>query len=222
MPMPQQYRPKRAWLAGLAWFAVCQWLGWQSGVVDVLIVEPWFTPEQLVDPYWLLATALVSGHVGFAYLYFWPRGTTHHGRPLHRGWATAFGLLWGITQSQLLLAAWYYLAGYHVARLWLVVAMLAIASAWAGTWHRQFWDRYVLPDHRIREWNRRKLLYAHAPFLLLSLLHLAVFDNPVLFVIWQTVALVASCWAMRFPAPGDPDTPPHDGRGVPMADGQAV
>lgn len=201
--MPTRYSPRRAWALGLAWFAFCLWASWQSGVLSLLVVDPWFSPEQLADPAWLIATAVVSAHVGFAYLYYWPRGTTHHGRPLRRFWAPLFGFLWGLSQSQLVLVVWYYLAGFAVARVWLIIAMVMIYWVWNVLWQDRFWDRYVSPEHNIREWNARKLLIAHLPFLVLSLLHLAIFDNPVLFVVWQTVALVASCWAMRFPAPGD-------------------
>ena len=216
MPMPSRYSPRRAWLLGVAWFVFCLWVSWRAGLMSRLLAEPWFMPEQLVDPWWLLATAIVSAHVGFAYLYLWPRGTTHHGRRLRRVWATAFGFFWGIAQSQLVLVIWYYVASYPVARTWHVATMVVIYSVWSGLWQSRFWDRYVSPDHNIREWNTRKVLLAHVPFLVLSLVHLSIFDNPVLFVIWQTVALVASCWAMRFPAPYDPDAPPHDGLGIPI------
>ena len=218
MPMPSRYSPARAWQLGSAWFAFCLAVSWQSGVFELLVVDRWFEPAQLADIRWWLATALVSAHVGFAYVYYWPRGTTHHGRPRRPLWSPLFGFLWGATQSQLVLAVWYALASLPVARIWIVIAMVLIYSLWSGVWQSQFWDRYVSPDHNIREWNIRKVLIAHLPFLVLSLIHLALFDNPMLFVIWQTVALVASSWAMRFPAPGDPDAPPHDGLGVPLAD----
>ena len=59
----------------------------------------------------------------------------------------------------------------------------------------------MAPPHNIESWNLRKVLVCHVPFLLLALTHLAVFDNGLLFVLWQAAAMTFAAWHMRFPPP---------------------
>ena len=82
--------------------------------------------------------------------------------------------------------------------------MYAIYSVFAGLWQSRFWDVYVSPVHNIESWNMRKVFVCHTPFLVLALTHLGVYGNGAIFVAWQILALMASAWAMHFPAPGDP------------------
>lgn len=212
------YSPYVAWLRGGIFFCACFLISRASGVMTTLLYEPWFGVSQLGNSAWWLATLLVSGHVAFAYLYFWPRGTTDHGRPLHRSLVLIFGILWGLAQSQLVLSVYAQLSTFIGNPVLLVVAMVILYSAFAATWQSRYWDVHVSPGHNIREWNVRKVLVAHVPFLVLSLIHLTVFGNAALFVMWQVVALAASTWVMHFPAPGDPETPQHDGQGVKLTE----
>ncbi len=179
-----------------------------------LIESPFVAPGQLDDPLWLLATALVSVYVVFAYAFYWPKGTLSHGRPLHPGFVLLFGILWGGCQGQLVLAIFRLIQSAELATIWTVLIMLLVYSTLTALWHSRFWDIHVSPDHNIYEWNARKVLVAHTPFLILAVTHLALFDNAALFVVWQIMALVTSSYVMRFPAPSDPESPAHDGAGV--------
>jgi hypothetical protein len=212
------YSPTLAWLRGGIFFCACFLISRASGVMTMLLYEPWFEVPQLGNLAWWVATLLVSGHVAFAYLYFWPRGTSDHGRPLHRSHVLTFGVLWGLAQSQLVLSVYVQLSKHIGNPVLLVIAMVIIYSAFAATWQSRYWDVHVSPAHNIREWNVRKVLIVHLPFLILSLIHLGIFENAALFVMWQVVALAASTWVMHFPAPGDPETPQHDGQGVTLTE----
>lgn len=208
------YSPKKAWIRASVYFAACLMVSWLSGVMQSLTSTPVVSELQLSDLTWWVSTALVTAYVVFAYFYFWPKGTVNHGRPMHLGLVLIFGFLWGACQGQLVLALFRLIESGGLAGGWNVLIMFAVYSGLTAAWHSRFWDVYVSPDHNIFEWNVRKVLIAHVPFLLLSVTHLAVYNNAAIFVAWQVVALTASTYVMRFPAPGDPETPAHDGQGV--------
>ena len=157
---------------------------------------------------------LVTAYVLSAYLYVWPKGTINHGRPLHLGSVLIFGFLWGVCEGQLVLAMFRLIESIGMAAGWNVLIMFVVYSALTAIWHSRYWDVYVSPDHNIIEWNVRKVLIAHVPFFLLSVTHLAIFNNAAIFVAWQVIALMASTFVMRFPLPGDRETPAHDGQGI--------
>ena len=199
--MSEPYNSQSAWRRGLIYFAACFAIAWFIGVTQLIIAEPLLQEIQLGDTRWWLFTGLVTAHVLFAYLWFWPRGTFTAGREGHWLMTPLFGLLWGAAQGQLLIAI--YLATEYLALNQILTAIIVITvySGWAGFWQSQYWDIYVAPEHNIPEWNTRKVLVCHVPFLILSVLHYMTFRNAGLVVIWQIIALMASSWTMRFPAP---------------------
>ena len=79
-----------------------------------------------------------------------------------------------------------------------MISYLCIGT-YNGLLHHFFWDIYVSPPHNYSEWNARKVLFCHTPNLLVSLSYLAVFGNLWVFLGLQTLALLLSAWAMRFP-----------------------
>jgi hypothetical protein len=210
----RMYSPKKAWIRAGIYFAFSLLVGWASGVLQALLQSPVVSEAQLSDLVWWASTALVTAYVLFAYCYFWPKGTVDHGRSLHLGPVLLFGFLWGACQGQLVLAMFRLVESAGLAAGWNVLIMFIVYSVLTAAWHSRFWDVYVAPDHNIFEWNARKVLVAHVPFLLLALTHLAIFNNALVFVAWQIMALTASTYVMRFPAPGDPETPAHDGQGI--------
>ena len=178
------------------YFLICFALAWISGVTRQILDEPLVHETQLGSGMWWLATAIVTAHVLFAYAWFWPRGTVTFDRPSHPVVSRLFGLLWGAAQGQLILALIFAVENFELADLWTYLIVVAIWSNFAGLWQSQFWDVYVSPEHNIPEWNVRKVLVAHVPYLLLSVAHYMTFRNAGLFVIWQIIALTAS--ASRF------------------------
>lgn len=140
-----------------------------------------------------------------AYGLVWPRGTYTLDRP--RDWASpAFGLVWGGCEGLLLLSV-----AVVVGNPWLAFVVL---SALQGAWHAAYWDRYVAPEHNDPRWNLPKVLLCHVPNLGLTLWFLHRTEAGGWFVVFQTIALVLSATAMRFPrpvrAPGGPLSPPRD------------
>lgn len=210
------YQPRLAWLRALAFFAICLVAAWFAGVTPFLLREPLADTKQTGDALWWLATLSVTAYVLFAYLYFWPKGTTHQGRALHVPVVLVFGLLWGLAQGQLALVVFGWIEQLGLGRAWDVVIMFGIYANLTAVWHSRYWDVHVAPDHNIYEWNLKKVLVVHTPFLLLAVTHLAIYGNATIFVAWHVIALTAAAWVMRFPAPWDANAPAHDGKGVRM------
>ena len=196
-----RYDSLSAWRRAAGYFIVCFVVAGIMGVPQTLVHQPLATDVQLGDVRWRIATAGVTAYVLFAYAWYWPRGTTHCGRRGHPVATPLFGLLWGAAQGQLIVALFFAIEQLGFSGIITTVIVFTLYSAWAGLWQSQYWDIYIAPEHNLRGWNLRKVLVAHVPYLALSLLHLMTFRNVALFVIWQIVALTASAWAMRFPAP---------------------
>ncbi len=197
------YRADEAWRRALMFFSVCIAVAAFAGTLRMLFTRPPVLPGQWVDAAWWLATAFVSVYTVFAYAWYWPQGTVTHGRPLRPIAATLFGCLWGFCQGALLLSAFLAVASLQFGTVPTVLITFAAYAVFAGLWQSRYWDVYVSPPHNIESWNLRKVLVCHVPFLLLALAHLSVYGNAAIFIVWQMLALTASCRAMHFPAPGD-------------------
>jgi hypothetical protein len=188
--------PRRAWLRALAYFTMCWALALGAGAEAYLV-----TTIGAVDAawWWLTGAGLAWAVVG--YWIIWPMGTRTYGRPIRPLWVAVFGVLWGASEGMLLLTAW-----SLIARLdgppGLTIALSVLATGgFLGLWHALYWDVHVAPEHNIPEWNARKVLLVHFPFLLLALTHLTRYEQGIPFVAMQVVALLGATTAMRFPAP---------------------
>jgi hypothetical protein len=196
---PKTYNARLAWLRAGVYFGAGLCLSWLTGVLDAVLQRPLFTAEQLADPAWVTFTLVCIGIEVLGYWVIWPRGTRTYGRPLHWPTVLGFGLVWGVCEAQLLLSLWAIVEKFVTAR-WLVVGLaFLIIAAFIGLWHTLYWDIYVAPDHNIPEWNLKKVLFAHTPNIICTLIYLALYGNAGMFVIFQTIALVGSTLFMRFP-----------------------
>ena len=197
------YNARHAWLRAGAYFAIGCAAGWYFGIVRKIVAEPFVTVPQLGSATWWGLSIFVSVYVLFAYGWYWPRGTVTHGRPRRLFAGFIFGGLWGFCQGLLMLAVYALIVSFDYSTVFNVVLMFLVWSTWTALWHSRYWDIKIAPEHNIAEWNLRKVLVAHAPFLLLCVTHYALFSNAALYVLWQVIALTASTLAMRFPAPHD-------------------
>lgn len=189
------------WWRALGWFSACVLASWATGVLPALLQG---TPGRSDAAGFWLATAGCLVLVAVAYGLVWPIGTFTLDRPRDLT-SYAFGAVWGLTEAQLLLA------GYAVVEdavvglggpTWAVVGLaFLLLSGIQGAWHALYWDLRVAPEHNVPEWNARKVVLCHVPNLLATLTHLAVYDAPRWFVLFQVLALALSAGAMRFPRP---------------------
>ena len=196
-------RPSAAWLRAGAYFAICLALSFYTGVLASVLSWPPVSDSDLADPRWWGMTAVVTAYTLFAYAFFWPRGTVTHGRPRRVAAGLVFGSLWGFCQGQLMLVVVWLAEQLALPTVFTIAMAFAVWSVFAALWQSLYWDVRVAPPHNIEAWNLRKVLISHMPFLLLCLVHYAMYGNAALFVAWQVIALVASSLAMRFPSPFD-------------------
>jgi hypothetical protein len=211
------YSPREAWRRALIWFAICFATAGFAGVLPRLLLGPVPTAWQhSLAARWLVIAVLAQW--AFAYLYWWPRGTVTYDRPRRVLLGIAFGTLWGTAQSLLWLSlltliqrwplSWYCQAGI----------LFLLLSSINDFWHFKYWDLQVSPAHNVLEWNARKVIFGHAPFLILTLTLVTWTGDIRFFVFIHAAALAASAVAMRFPHWRDPPVPQHRAQGLPAAE----
>lgn len=195
------YNPRSAWVRAFIYFAVCWVIAWLSGAFEVIFNQPFLTPSADITIFWLVWTAVCTVVILVGYGIIWPMGTLTHGRPLVWPAVLVFGLAWGISEGLLFVSVWL-MVGRFSANGWLIcIITFLILSTFKGVWHSQYWDIYVSPEHNIEAWNLRKVLLAHTPNLIVTLIHLTLFNSMGLFILWQTAALMLSTYFMHFPSP---------------------
>ena len=190
-PTPVRVRWRRA----LVYFVTC----WLIALAVVRVVQP--EPGRAFHGSWWSATAGVFVVAIVAYWVIWPKGTTSNCRPLHPIWALVFGLLWGASEGALAWAVWLMIdEPLTNAALVYFLSFLTIGGG-SALWHAIYWDRKIVPEHNIADWNRRKVILVHVPFLVAAIGHLQIYRQPVVFVAAYVVALVGASVAIRMPPP---------------------
>ena len=190
------YHPQSAWRRALVYFAVCLFVGWWSGALAMIFGSPWGESDA---PGFVPVVVVCFGVILVGYGYVWPKGTLTHGRSLNLASVLSFGLLWGISEGVLFVSVWLILARWLTSK-WLIILLTFLTlSTFKGLWHSQYWDIYVSPEHNIEAWNLRKVLLAHTPNLVATMIFLTFYEGVGLFVLWQTMALLLSAYFMRFP-----------------------
>lgn len=180
------------WARAAAYFAVCLLVATAAGVLSDVV-------HLAGDPDPLAVAGCLALEV-VAYGVIWPIGTYVLDRP--RDWVSpAFGLVWGLCEGMFLLSGYVLVEQLGLGKVLTVVLAFVLLSAFQGGWHAAYWDPKVSPDHNIPAWNVRKVLFCHVPNLAATLSFYAVSGSAVWFVVFQTVSLVLSSTAMRFPRP---------------------
>lgn len=193
------YSPRLAWIRGGIYFTSCFILSILSGVFSTLISQPIATRENLSNPIWWIFTFVCAIVIYIAYFIIWRRGTLTHGRELHKSSVFIFGLLWGLSEGQLMLSVWSIVEKFSSSIFVIGIISFLIISAFKGLWQSQYWDIYVSPEHNIPEWNLRKVLLGHIPNLIFTLTYLAIFGNAFIFLLFQTTGLMICTYYMHFP-----------------------
>jgi hypothetical protein len=192
------YDAGKAWRRAFIYFAVCWLIAVPTEAFALLSVR-----VAAIDGLWWWGTGigLIVSFVG--YWIIWPMGTTTSGRMLHAGWASLFGVTWGVSEGVLLISVWAVVDDL-VSPEWLAVALsFLLFGGLSAVWHARYWDVRIAPVHNIPEWDRVKVALVHSPFLLIVLVHIARYGQGRVAVAMYTVALVGASIAMRFPPPVD-------------------
>lgn len=199
-----------AWLRAAMYACFCLLLGSLSGALPALLQAPLVQAGQLSNPGWWLATGAITLFMVWAYWIYWYRNTLRFGRALSFLPQLVFGLCWGLATGLLFLSYWHFaLAVTASLPLW-VTWLLAyvMISAWQALFMDMYWDVYVSPEHDTPESIRQKVPRTHIPNMTFCLAHFAFFQNPWIFVGWQTLALLAASFGMRMPPPWSRESTP--------------
>ena len=208
------YQPRSVWARAGVFFVVAWAFSAATGTLGTILDQPIATSDQLENPRWIAMAVLCFVVVTILYAGTWASLTLVFDRRQYLVPALLFGVVWGLSTGQLLVS-FYHLADRTDLPRWgvWIVAYLAM-SAWQALFHDLFWDVYVSPEHDTPRSIRLKILVAHVPNVTLALTFLVIWNNYLLFVLIETVALVSATVFQRFPAPwaiepiDAPDTEP--------------
>lgn len=186
-----------AWIRGFAYFAACFFVSSITGVLEALLaiglpdMGAKSTSWHITLDIWIIVVLV-------GYLGVWRKGTITLDRK-YSFMALPFGILWGLSEGQLFLAFWSLAEMTGLSVLWVAVLTYVLVSIFNSGLHILFWDTYVAPAHNITEWNMKKVALAHNPNLIIGLVFLALFNEPLVFLLVQTLALTLCTNIMYFP-----------------------
>ncbi len=194
-----RYSPRMAWLRAGLYSSGALVFSSTTGVFQTVAKSPLATAAQWSDPAWIAFTAFCFAVVAWSYGYWWPRGTLTHGRKLYVVPTLLFGLAWGSCEGLLYLSFYSVLEAFQFPRLLNAVLFVGLLSIYNINYQLGWWSIHVSPPHNIKATNMGKVMFAHNPFLIISLAYLLTYGNVGIYVILNACALAASAIAMRLP-----------------------
>ena len=195
------YRPTSVWARAGVFFVIAWVFSAVTGTLGTLLDQPIATSDQLSNPRWIAMAVLCVVGVTILYAGTWARMTLVFDRRQYMMPALGFGIVWGLSTGQLLLSFYHLADGTDLPRWGVWIAAYLAISAWQALFHDLFWDVYVSPEHDTPRSIRLKILVAHIPNVTLALTFLVIWENYLLFVLIETIALVSATVFQRFPAP---------------------
>ena len=198
--LPQtDFNPKVIWIRALIVFCVCFILSWVTGTMDKILANPFVTQEQLQSTTWIIFTAVCFVFIFIAYWIVWASMTITFNRKRYLVTQICFGLVWGAATSQVFLVIWNF-AGIFDWPMWgRWILGYVLLSAFMGLWQDLYWDVYVVPEHDTPRSLKLKTICSHIPNMTLCLTYLAIYDNQLIFIMLQTMALLGASIFLRFP-----------------------
>lgn len=202
-PDTDRYDASAGWRRAAIYVASCWLLSIATGTFGSIVTDAPVDASQASNPLWWAWTVGSVTTVVVGYWVLWGRWTLHFGRRRALGWQVAFGVMWGTGTGQLFVVivdAWDR-TGWDRWGVW--VAAYLTVSVWQGLFQDMYWDLYVTPEHDTPWSISRKVAFSHIPNVTVTLTYLVLYENRLIFVGLQTLALVAASVFMRMPAPGD-------------------
>jgi hypothetical protein len=195
------WKPGAAWTRAFIYFAFANLISIATGTFEAILGKPIVTAEQLADPTWQAYAAACVVYLFFAYWVMWARMTLTFDRKVHIPSQLVFGLVWGWSTGQVLLS-FYHLWGYAGLPAW---AHYLLAYGCMGLWQYSiqdyWWDIYISPEHDSPRSIMVKTMVCHIPNVAICLGFLVMYDNYLMYVAFQTFALLASTIFQKFPPP---------------------
>jgi len=198
--LPQNdFNPIVLWIRAGIYFCTCLMISWITGTMTKILESPLVTPDQLQNPVWITWTAGCFILVFVAYWIVWAGMTLTFNRKRYLITQICFGLIWGICTGQMFLVIWNF-CGIFDWPLWgRWILGYGLISLYMGLWQDLVWDVYVVPEHDTPRSIMRKVWMSHTPNMFICLTYLALYDNQIIFIILQTLALTGASIFLRFP-----------------------
>jgi hypothetical protein len=206
-----KFIPLAAWLRAGIFFCFFYLISWATGTMEAIQTSPIVNSAQVADRRWWFWIIGLTAFILFAYWGVWARYTLRFDRKLDLIPQILFGLLWGTALGQMLLSIWRVAA--MIGSSWNTWQQWLLAYVFIGIWQwlimDMYWDVYISPEHDTPQSIKIKTLFTHIPNVTLCLIFVAIYENYVIFVALQTLALVGCSINMRMPAPWSKEnTPP--------------
>ena len=198
--IPQQdFRPRLLWLRAGTYISACWLFSVLAGTFEKIVANAPATTEQLRNSSWWLWTLLSVAIILLGYWVIWARWTLHFNRPRSIAAQVLFGVLWGTGSGQLFVAIYDLIAttNWSTWLVWLVA--WCVIGGWQGVFQDVGWDVWVAPEHDTPWSIKRKVPASHIPNVTITLTYLALYENRLIFIGLQSLALVAASIYMRFP-----------------------
>jgi hypothetical protein len=195
-----RYDAYTAWLRGGIFFSVCFVISWITGVLDATFFHPIWPLQMDNISLFILFTLTSFVTVLIGYWIIWPIGTVSYGRKWS-WYCVLFGIVDGLSESQLFLCIWSAVEHIGLPRYGTGLITFVLQGGFKANWDQRYWNVYVAPAHNIEEWNVRKVLLVHIPNVLVTFSFFITYGNATLYCATQTLALIGSTSAMRFPSP---------------------
>ncbi|HEB28983.1 MAG TPA: hypothetical protein ENI05_14725 [Porticoccus sp.] len=200
----EEYSPMAAWNRAVLYFCLAYLMGWYFGVWDMVLANPIATAQQMeTDSWWYWVVGLFAW-ILFSYWGVWGRFTVRFDRKLDLFPQILFGVLWGTASGQVFLSWWHIavMAGGGEWATWQIYAFVYVAlTFWQWFLMDMFWDIYISPEHDTLYSIGLKVAVTHVPNVTITLIFFALYENYVIFIALQTLALTGACIMMRMPAP---------------------
>ena len=206
-----EFVPLAAWVRAGILFCLFYLASWATGALELILETPIASEIQLADNCWWLWVIGLTTFIIIAYWGIWARYTIRFDRKIDLLPQTLFGLLWGTALGQMLLSIWR--IATMIGRSWQIWQQWLLAYVLIGIWQwllmDMYWDIYISPEHDSPKSIKIMTLLTHIPNVTLSLIFLVVYENYIIFILLQTIALVGCSINMRMPAPWSREkTPP--------------
>ncbi|NVM19790.1 MAG: hypothetical protein HWN80_18960 [Candidatus Lokiarchaeota archaeon] len=195
------WKPGAAWTRALIYFSFCNIFIVASGTLEQIFTRPFFTMEQISNPYWISYAIFCLIYVVIAYAIIWSRSTLTFNRKYYIGSEIVFGIIWGFSTGGLLLS-FYHLWSLTGIPPWATyILSFGCIGVWQFLIQAYFWDIYVSPEHDTPKSILIKTFVCHLPNATISLGFLTIWGNYTIFILIFIIALLSSAIAQKFPSP---------------------
>jgi hypothetical protein len=198
---PEKFSPAAAWTRACIYFCACFVVSWLTGTQAMILESPVVTAAQLQNPAWIAWTVGLTVLILAAYWGIWGRYTLRFDRKLHLATQIPFGLIWGAAMGQVILIVWHGVSrvGASWADWQIVVVAWTLLGIWQWIWQDMCWDLYVAPEHDTKWSIIVKTMITHLPQVTLCLIYVTLYNNFLILIALQTLALIGASVFMRLP-----------------------